>query len=72
MSVVLNIAEAHGRYHYKDRVKFLVQARGSLVEVLACQKIAKRLGYRDLNINAEVKNLRVKLSNFISSVQSKL
>lgn len=29
-----NVAEAHGRFHYLDRAKFLFNARGSLYEAL--------------------------------------
>ena len=34
VSVTNNIAEGHGRYHYLDQVKFLLQARGSVEELL--------------------------------------
>jgi four helix bundle protein len=32
-SVTANIAEGYGRYHYKDQVRFCINARGSLVEL---------------------------------------
>ncbi|MDD3887816.1 MAG: four helix bundle protein [Patescibacteria group bacterium] len=31
-SIGANIAEGYGRYHYKDRIKFYYNARGSLIE----------------------------------------
>lgn len=31
-SVGANIAEAFGRFHYKDKINFLYHARGSLLE----------------------------------------
>jgi four helix bundle protein len=34
-SVVLNIAEGYGRYHYLDSLRFYYQARGSLYEALS-------------------------------------
>ena len=34
VSLTNNIAEGHGRYHYLDQLKFLLQARGSLEEML--------------------------------------
>jgi four helix bundle protein len=34
VSLTNNIAEGHGRYHYLDQIKFLLQARGSLEELL--------------------------------------
>lgn len=33
-SSTANIAEGWGRYHYKDNIKFLVNARGSVAEIL--------------------------------------
>ncbi|MBS1503159.1 MAG: four helix bundle protein [Bacteroidetes bacterium] len=43
-SITNNIAEGHGRYHYKDNVKFCVIARGSLSETLDHMIIAKDEG----------------------------
>src|SRR5438045_5600044 len=34
VSLTNNIAEGHGRYHYPDQIKFLLQARGSLEELI--------------------------------------
>ena len=34
VSLTNNIAEGHGRYHFPDQLKFLLQARGSLQELL--------------------------------------
>jgi four helix bundle protein len=34
LSLTNNIAEGHGRYHYLDQLKFLLQARGSLEELI--------------------------------------
>jgi four helix bundle protein len=34
VSLTNNIAEGHGRYHYLDEIKFLIQSRGSLAELL--------------------------------------
>jgi four helix bundle protein len=33
-SLTNNIAEGHGRYHYLDQIKFQLQARGSLMELI--------------------------------------
>jgi four helix bundle protein len=34
VSLTNNIAEGHGRYHYLDQIKFTLQARGSLQELI--------------------------------------
>jgi four helix bundle protein len=34
LSLTNNIAEGHGRYHYLDQIKFVLQSRGSLEELL--------------------------------------
>ena len=34
VSLTNNIAEAHGRYHYLDQIKFMLNSRGSLEELL--------------------------------------
>jgi four helix bundle protein len=64
VSLTNNIAEGHGRYHYLDQLKFLLQARGLLEELiddlnvcsdesyLAAEEIErlKQLGWRTHNI----------------------
>ncbi len=44
-SVLLNIAEGYGRYHYLDRLRFMYIARGSLAETKSAFIIAESLGY---------------------------
>lgn len=34
VSLTNNIAEGHGRYHYLDQIRFALQARGSLQELI--------------------------------------
>ena len=34
VSLTNNMAEGHGRYHYPDQIKFQLQARGSLMELI--------------------------------------
>ena len=44
-SVVLNIAEGYGRYHYLDCLRFFYTARGSLNETLSGFVACDELGY---------------------------
>jgi four helix bundle protein len=34
VSLTNNVAEGHGRYHYLDEIRFQIQSRGSLAELL--------------------------------------
>lgn len=49
-SIAANIAEGFARYHYKDKVRFYYQARGSVAEVQTFLLLAKDLKYIDLEI----------------------
>ncbi len=40
-SILLNISEGYGRYHYLDRLRFFYIARGSLSETLSAFVIAQ-------------------------------
>ena len=44
-STTANIAEGWGRYHYKESVKFLLNARGSVAEILDHALEARSWGY---------------------------
>jgi four helix bundle protein len=45
VSLTNNIAEGHGRYHYLDQTKFMLQARGSLEELLDDLNVCQDEGY---------------------------
>ena len=45
LSVLLNIAEGYGRYHYLDKLRFFYFARGSLCETLSGFIAAHQAGY---------------------------
>ena len=45
LSLTNNIAEGHGRYHYLDQIKFQLQARGSLAELVDDLNVCEDEGY---------------------------
>ena len=44
-SITANIAEGFSRYHYKDKIKFYIQARGSVAELQNFLFVCRDLGY---------------------------
>lgn len=70
VSVPGNIAEGVGRCHYMDRVKFFLNARGSLNELKSHMLIADDLGFAgdgQLHPAFElIETLSVKLNNLIA------
>lgn len=75
-SVGANIAEGFGRFHYKDKIKFYYNARGSLCEVQNFLFLSENLGYTNREgieeIFAKYENLNKKINSFILSVQKKM
>lgn len=75
ISVSANIAEAHGRYHYLDKIKFLFNSRGSIEETRNHLIICKDLGYIEENefdiLNTEYIGLAIGLNKFISAIRNK-
>jgi four helix bundle protein len=74
LSVPANIAEGFGRYHYMDKAKFYLNARGSLYELKSHLLIAQELGY--LNQSPAISSvltlidaLSVKLNNLIAATR---
>ena len=45
LSLTNNIAEGHGRYHYLDQIKFTLQSRGSLEELIDDLNTCEDEGY---------------------------
>ena len=83
VSLTNNIAEGHGRYHYPDQIKFLLQARGSLEELIDDLNVCldesyipaveieplKQLGWRALNVvNGYGRFLREKKAGKVSAL----
>ncbi|MBI4744818.1 MAG: four helix bundle protein [Actinobacteria bacterium] len=73
LSVVANIAEGFGRFHYLDKAKFYLNARGSLYELKSHLLVAKELGFfenKDIQeILQKIENLSVKINNLIESTR---
>jgi four helix bundle protein len=74
LSVPANIAEGFGRYHYMDKAKFYLNARGSLYELKSHLLIARDLSYFKqsqpvYDVLTLVDNLSVKLNNLIATTR---
>ncbi|MBU1110616.1 four helix bundle protein [Patescibacteria group bacterium] len=69
-SVGANIAEGCGRFHFKDKTKFMYNARGSLFELEHFVILSRDLHYfTEEEANGVLKiinTLRIKLNNYIS------
>jgi four helix bundle protein len=55
VSLTNNIAEGHGRYHYLEQIKFTLQARGSLQELIDDLNVCDDEHYLPANEVAELK-----------------
>ena len=73
VSIALNIAENYGRYHYKDKILFLYNARGSLLETKSAVLISYKLSFikEKENFTLELDNLGIKLNNYINFLRRK-
>ena len=73
LSVSNNIAEAHGCYYYKDKIRFWYIALGSLEELRSQLCTCKNLGYGSIgDIDKMLRilnNISVKLNNTISNTK---
>jgi four helix bundle protein len=75
LSVPGNIAEGFGRYHYMDKAKFYLNARGSLYELKSHLLVAKDLGFgneADYKKSIEmIEVLGIQLNNLIASTRKR-
>jgi four helix bundle protein len=55
VSLTNNIAEGHGRYHFLDQIKFQLQARGSLTELIDDLNVCEDENYLPPDKAAELK-----------------
>ena len=74
-SIAANLSEGFGRFHYKESKNFCYYSRGSLFETKTWltksynRKLVKKEIYEKLM--QEVKNISVKLNNYIKSIGKK-
>lgn len=75
-SVGANIAEGFGRFHYKEKIKFYYNSRGSVCEVQNFLFLSQNLGYADKEIARDIfvkyENLNKRINQFIKSVNQKM
>jgi four helix bundle protein len=73
LSIPANIAEGFGRYHFMDKAKFYLNARGSLYELKSHLLISKALGFvKDNRIEIILQNIQalsIKLNNLINKTR---
>lgn len=55
VSLTNNIAEGHGRFHYLDQIKFMLNSRGSLEELLDNVNVCADESYLPENEMADLK-----------------
>ncbi|MCK4619671.1 MAG: four helix bundle protein [Desulfobacterales bacterium] len=71
-SISVNLAEGHGRYHFKDRLNFCYYARGSLEETKSWLSKALRRGLissEKSGINKIMELLPKKMNAYIRSIK---
>lgn len=75
-SVGANIAEGFGRFHYKEKIKFYYNARGSVCEVQNFLFLSQNIGYIEKEnarkIFVKYENLNKRINQFIKSVAKKM
>ena len=71
-SISANIAEGHGRYHFRDRLNFCYYARGSLEETKSWLSKAERRGLLPSDNNEMKQTIEIlpkKLNAYIGSIK---
>lgn len=73
-SIIANIAESHGRYYFKDKVRVLYISRGEITETRSHLAVAYGNKYTDkknfININNKYKQLSKDLNLYINSLKT--
>jgi len=74
LSIPANIAEGFGRFHFPDKARFYINARGSLYELKSHLLISEHLGFASggqiQDIIKIVDELSVKLNNLINRTRT--
>jgi four helix bundle protein len=74
LSIPANIAEGFGRYHFMDKAKFYLNARGSLYELKSHLLIADELNFVDGDRYSDVfkviEKLSISINNLINKTRS--
>ena len=72
-SVIANIAEAHGRYYFADKVRVLYTSRGECEETRSHLRVALGLKYINkkvfINLDKEYEGLSKGISSYIRSIR---
>ncbi len=66
VSLTNNIAEGHGRYHYLDEIKFQLQSRGSLAELLDDLNVCQDEDYLPITETVELKERAKEVQRLIN------
>lgn len=73
-SITANIAEGFARFHFNDKVKFYINARGSAAEVQNFLLLAKDLGFISLdvckNLGTMAAEVRKLINGLIRSIEN--
>lgn len=68
-SIIANIAESHGRYYFKDKVRVLYISRGEIEETQSHLRVGSGRGYLGefdfISINDKYLTLLIKLNQYI-------
>lgn len=67
-SITANIAEGFARYHFKDKIRFYYQARGSVAEVQNFLILAKDLNFIDSEKNENLQEKANQVNQLINGL----
>ncbi|HAU38060.1 MAG TPA: four helix bundle protein, partial [Phycisphaerales bacterium] len=68
LSIATNLAEGNGRFTKADRRNFFTIARGSTQECVPLLEVARRRGFIDKGMNAELRTKLEEIAKMISGL----